>query len=289
MSKLKLALPKGSLQESTFDLLRKAGWRMRVGGRSYHPYIDDEEISCVLLRPQEMPRYVAAGKLDAGICGKDWVLENESDVRVVSELIYSKHQLTPVRWVLAVPNDSPVKTVKDLAGGLIATELVRTTRQYLLDHGVEARVEFSHGATEVKPPELADAIVDLTETGSSLRANNLRIIETVCESNTQLVANKASWTEDWKREKLENIGMLIQGAIRAQEMVGLKLNFPETVRAAVLSKLESLAGPTVSPLAKEGWFAAEVVIAEASVRRLVPELRRAGATGIIEYPLNKIL
>jgi len=289
MSKLKLALPKGSLEQSTLELLRKAGWRVRADSRSYYPPIDDEEISCIMLRPQEMPRYIEMGKLDAGICGKDWVIENDADVQVVADLVYSKHQLTPVRWVLAVPLKSAVQCVKDLQGCTIATELVNTTRKYLARNGVEADVEFSFGATEVKPPELADAIVDVTETGSSLEANNLRIVDTVCESVTQLVANKAAWAETWKREKLENIGMLIQGAIRAQEMVGLKMNVPGPVRAAVMAKLEALSSPTVSPLAQEGWIAVEVVIAESKVRKLVPELRRIGATGIIEYPLNKIV
>ena len=285
---MKLALPKGSLEASTIELLGKAGWKVTTSGRSYYPRIDDEEISCILLRPQEMPRYVERGKIDAGICGRDWVLENGADVQVVAELVYSKHLMTPVRWVLCVPADSPVKSVKDLEGCTIATELVETTRKYLERNGVKARVEFSHGATEVKPPDLADAIVDVTETGSSLRANNLRIVDTVCESVTQLVANKSSWAEEWKRRKLESIGLLMQGAIRAQEMVGLKMNVPPEAKAEVLSHLEALGSPTLSPLAKEGWWAIEVVIAESSVRRLIPELRRAGATGIIEYPLNKV-
>lgn len=287
--KLTLALPKGSLEKSTIELLRKAGWKVSAGGRSYYPHIDDEEISCVLLRPQEMPRYIESGKLDAGFCGKDWVLENKADVEVVAELIYSKHLLTPVRWVLAVPNKSNVQSVKDLEGCTIATELVETTKMYLERNGVNARVEFSFGATEVKPPDLADAIVDVTETGSSLRANNLRIVDTVSESNTQLVANKESWAEDWKREKLESIGILMTGAIRANEMVGLKMNVPGDSKDQIASMLESLASPTLSPLAQEGWYAIEVIISESSVRRLVPELRKAGATGIIEYPLNKII
>ena len=289
MSKLKLALPKGSLEQSTLELLRKAGWRVRVEARSYYPPIDDEEISCIMLRPQEMPRYIEMGKLDAGICGKDWVIENDADVQLVADLVYSKNLLTPVRWVLAVPAKSSVQSVSDLQGCTIATELVNTTKRYLARNGVQARVEFSHGATEVKPPELADAIVDVTETGSSLKAHDLRIVDTVCESVTQLVANKAAYAEAWKREKLENIGMLMQGAIRAQEMVGLKMNVPGHCRDVVMGKLEALSSPTISPLAQEGWIAVEVVIAESKVRRLVPELRRSGATGIIEYPLNKIV
>jgi len=289
MDTLKLALPKGSLEASTIELLGKAGWKVTTTSRSYHPKIDDPAISCILLRPQEMPRYIERGKMDAGICGKDWVLENEADVQVVADLVYSKHQMTPVRWVLCVPDASPVKSVKDLEGSTIATELVRTTQNYLKRHGVKARVEFSHGATEVKPPELADAIVDVTETGSSLRAHNLRIVDTVSESVTQLVANRAAWADPEKRRKLESIALLMQGAIRAQEMVGLKMNVPPEAKTAVLGHLEALASPTLSPLAKEGWSAIEVIIAESSVRRLVPELRRAGATGIIEYPLNKVI
>jgi ATP phosphoribosyltransferase len=289
MGTLKLALTKGSLEQSTLELMRKAGWKVTAGSRSYYPHIDDPEISCVFLRPQEMPRYIERGKLDAGICGKDWVLENESDVQVVSELVYSKHQLTPVRWVLAVPNGSTVKSVKDLQGCTIATELVGTTKRWLERNGVKARVEFSHGATEVKPPELADAIIDITETGSSLRANNLRIVETVCESVTVLVANRTAWKDAAKRRKLEAIGMMMQGAIRAQEMVGLKMNVPAAARKAVLKHLEALGSPTMSPLAKTGWWSVEVVIAESRVRQLLPELKRAGATGLIEYPLNKVV
>ncbi len=289
MSVLKLAIPKGSLEASTIELMGKAGWKVAASARNYHPQIDDDEISCILLRPQEMPRYIERGKIDAGICGKDWVLENDADVQVVADLTYSKHHLVPVRWVLCVPWDSPVKSVRDLEGCTIATELINTTRKYLERNGVRAAVEFSHGATEVKPPELADAIVDVTETGSSLRAHKLRIVDTVCESVTQLVANRGAWADEAKRRKLESIGLLMQGAIRAREMVGLKMNVPPGAREAVLGQLESLGSPTLSPLAREGWCAIEVVIAESSVRRLIPELRRAGATGIIEYPLNKVI
>ena len=289
MSKLTLALPKGSLEQSTAELLGKAGWKVSTGSRSYYPYIDDEEISCVLLRPQEMPRYVQMGKLDAGICGRDWVIENDAKVQVVADLVYSKQLLAPVRWVLAVPNKSSIQGPKDLEGMVIATELVQTTRRYLEKHGVKAHVEFSHGATEVKPPDLADAIVDVTETGRSLRANNLRIVDTVCESCTQLVANKDAWADPWKREKLENIGMLMQAAIKAQEVVGLKMNVPNDKLEAVCTKLESLASPTLSPLANTKWHAVEVVVAESKLRKLIPELRRAGASGIIEYSLNKLI
>lgn len=289
MALLKLALPKGSLETSTLEILSKAGWRVSPSPRNYHPFIDDPDIDCLLLRPQEMPRYIERGKVDAGICGRDWVFENGADLQVVAELVYSKHLLTPVRWVLCVPENSPARSVKDLEGCTIATELVRTTEDYLRRHGVRAKVEFSHGATEVKPPELADAIVDLTETGRSLRAHNLRILDTVCESVTQLVCNRAAWADGEKRRKLESIGLLMQGAIRAREMVGLKMNVPPEAKEAVLGLLEALGSPTLSPLAREGWCAIEVVIAESSVRRLVPELRRAGATGIIEYPLSKVI
>jgi len=289
MKPLRLALPKGSLEASTLEILAKAGWKVSPSARNYHPHIDDPEIECLLLRPQEMPRYIERGQIDAGICGRDWVLENGADVQVVADLVYSKHLLTPVRWVLCVPETSPFRSVKDLEGRTIATELVRTTEDYLRRHGVRAKVEFSHGATEVKPPELADAIVDLTETGRSLRAHNLRILDTVCESVTQLVCNRAAWADPGKRRKLESLGLLMQGAIRAREMVGLKMNVPPEARQAVLGQLEALGSPTLSPLAREGWCAIEVVIAESSVRRLVPELRRAGATGIIEYPLNKVI
>jgi len=289
MRKLTLALPKGSLEKSTFELLKKAGWNITNTARSYYPRADDQELSLVLLRPQEMPRYVEMGKLDAGLCGKDWVIENQAKVEVVVDLVYSKHLLTPVRWVLAVPEKSTVQSVKDLDGKTIATELVSTTKQYLAKNGVKAHVEFSHGATEVKPPDLADAIVDVTETGSSLRANGLRIVDTVSESVTQLIANQTAWAEEWKREKLENLAMLMQAAIRAQEMVGLKMNVPEAQLQTVLERLQALTSPTVSPLAEKGWHALEAVIAESTVRKIIPELRRCGATGIIEYPLNKII
>lgn len=289
MDVLKFGLPKGSLQESTFDLLSKAGWHVSVRARSYYPRIDDEEISCILLRPQEMSRYVESGKIDAGITGKDWVLENDSDVHVVAELIYSKQQLTPVRWVLAVPNDSPIRSVKDLEGKLISTELVAGTRRWLDANGVSAEIEFSWGATEVKPPDLVDAIVDITETGSSLRANNLRIVETVAESNTQIIASHDTWGVEWKRAKLERIALLMQGAINAREMVGLKMNVPKDRLDAVVAKLPSLSSPTVSPLAGEAGFAVETVVAQTVTRTLIPELRAAGATGLIEYPLNKLI
>jgi ATP phosphoribosyltransferase len=286
---LKLGLPKGSLQESTFALLSAAGWPISAGSRSYYPRTDDSELDCRLLRPQEMSRYVENGKLDAGFAGKDWVVENSSDVEIVEELVYSKQQMTPIRWVLAVPEDSDIHSVKDLQGKRISTELVNTTRRYLEENGVQAEVEFSWGATEVKPPDLVDAIVDITETGSSLRANNLRIVDTVAESATQLFANRESWAEDWKREKLQAIGLLMQSAIRARELVGLKMNVAADKLDAVVAQLPALSAPTVGTLHGDAGFAIETVIAEITVRQIIPALRSAGATGIIEYPLNKVI
>ncbi len=286
---VKLGLPAGSLQESTFDLLRKAGWPVSVGERSYYPDLGDPELDAILLRPQEMSRYVEQGALDAGIAGRDWVEENESEVVTVEELVYAKYRAAPVRWVLAVPESSGIRSVADLQGKTIATELVGRTKKWLAEKGVEAKVEFSWGATEVKPPDLADAIVDVTETGSSLRANRLREIETVCESVTLLIANSDAWKDAAKRQKLENLGLLLQGAIVAREKVGLKMNVPADKLEAVISQLPSLRRPTVSPLSGEGWCAIEVMVDEATVRELIPELKRAGAEGIIEYPLNKVI
>ena len=286
---LKLGLPAGSLQESTFELLRKAGWRASVGPRSYYPELGDSELDCVLLRPQEMSRYVEQGALDAGLTGRDWVEENGSDVLTVRELVYAKNRAVPVRWVLAVPESSGIRSVADLQGKTIATELVRRVERWLEENGVEAKVEFSWGATEVKPPDLADAIVDVTETGSSLKANRLREIATVCESVTVLVANRTSWKDSEKRRKIENLGLLLEGAIVAREKVGLKMNVPTEKLDAVISRLPAMRRPTVSPLYGEGWYAVEVVVDETTVRELVPELRRAGAEGIIEYPLNKVI
>ena len=284
-----LGLPKGSLQESTFALFKRAGFNVSCSSRSYIPSIDDEEIKCRLLRPQEMSRYVELGLLDAGICGYDWVYENGSDVVEVCELNYSKATSNPVRWVLAVPNDSKIKTVKDLQGKRISTEAIGLTKRYLKAHGVKADVEFSWGATEVKAPELVDAIVDLTETGSSLRANHLRIVDTILTSTTRMVANKASWKNKAKRAKLEQLKMLLVGALEAQRRVLLKCNAPAKSLDKVVAALPSLHAPTVNSLNDKEWFAVESVVEERQVRDLIPKLTKCGATGIIELPLNKII
>lgn len=286
---LNLGIPKGSLQEATLRLFEKAGYKIRVGSRSYVPSIDDPEISGLLIRSQEMARYVEDEVLDVGICGRDWVLENNADVVEVTELRYSKATNRPIRWVVAVPNDSKIKNVKQLKGKRIATELVEFTRRYLKKKGVKAEVEFSWGATEVKPPVLADAIVELTETGSSLRANNLRIIETLLESVTVLIANKKAYKDPWKRKKIENIAMLLNGAITAEEKVGLKMNVPKKKLSSVLAKLPALHAPTISALSNEGWASVEVILDESVVRHILPEIKRAGASGIVEYPLNKVI
>lgn len=286
---LRLGLPKGSLQESTLKLFKKAGYAISVDSRSYYPDFDDAEIQAVLIRAQEMAKYVDDGVLDAGLTGKDWIMEQGADVREVAELNYAKGGLRPVKWVVAVPNDSKIKTLKDLKGKRIATELVGFTRKYLKSKGVKAEVDFSWGATEVKPPHLADAIVELTETGSSLRANNLRIVETILESSTRFIANKKAWKDAWKREKMENIVLLLQGALAAEEKVGLKMNVPEKSLKRVMSLLSSLHSPTISQLSDRGWFALEVVIAEKTVRDIIPRLKAVGAEGIIEYPLNKVI
>jgi len=286
---LKLGLPKGSLQDSTISLFNKAGWRISISERSYYPHVNDPEVNAILLRPQEMSRYVEDGYVDAGILGRDWVIENDSDVVEVSAFQYAKQTRNPVRWVLAVPNDSPIRSAQDLEGKTVATELVNATRRWLEGKGITAEVEFSHGATEVKTPMLVDAIVELTETGSSLRAHGLRIVDTLLESVTVLVANRKTWDDRKKREKLENMAMLLQAAIDAEEKVGLKLNVRENDLDKVLSILPSLNAPTVSTLWEGGWRAVEVVIDERVLRDLIPRLRRAGAEGIIEYPLNKVI
>ncbi len=288
-SQLKLGIPKGSLQDSTIRLFQKAGYRITVGTRAYVPNIDDPELSGLLIRSQEMARYVEDGVLDAGICGRDWVLENDADVLEVCELRYSKQTNRPIRWVVAVPNDSPIKTLRQLKNKRIATELVAYTRRYLKQRGIKAEVEFSWGATEVKPPLLADAIVELTETGSSLRANNLRIVESILESVTVLIANKKAYKEVWKRKKIENIALLLRGAITAEDKVGLKMNVPKKKLNQVLTKLPSLNAPTVSPLTNQAWASVEVILDEKVVRDIIPEIERAGATGIVEYPLNKVI
>ena len=284
-----LGLPKGSLQESTFALFKRAGFTVTCSSRSYVPSIDDEEIKCRLLRPQEMSRYVELGLLDAGICGYDWVYENGSDVHEICELNYSKATTNPVRWVLAVPNDSKIKTVKDLQGKRISTEAVGLVKRYLKKNKVAADVEFSWGATEVKAPELVDAIVDLTETGSSLRANNLRIVDTILTSTTRFIANKAAWKCKAKRAKLEQLQMLLTGALEAQRRVLLKCNAPEKGLQKVVKVMPALHAPTVNKLDGGDWFAVESVVEEKQVRDLIPRLTAAGATGIIELPLNKVI
>jgi ATP phosphoribosyltransferase len=289
MKKLKLGLPKGSLQESTFRLFGKAGYRISVGERSYVPYIDDPELDGLLIRAQEIAHYVEDGVLDVGLTGKDWILENGANVVEVEELVYAKEGFRPIRWVVAVPEDSDIHAIEDLKGKRIATELLRYTQQFLKARGIEADVEFSWGATEVKPPRLADAIVELTETGSSLRANNLRIVDTVLESTTRFIANKAAWEDPWKREKIENIALLLKGALEAEAKVGLKMNVPKKKLDAIVAQLSSLHTPTISGQTDSDWVALEVVIDEKTVRDLIPRLRKAGAEGIIEYPLNKVI
>ena len=287
--KLKLGIPKGSLEVATIDLFRRAGFQITTSSRSYFPAIDDPEIECMLIRAQEMARYVEDGVLDAGLTGRDWVEENEAKVENVADLIYAKQSFGKVRWVLAVPEASPYKSVKDLQGKIIATELVAATKRYLERNGVTAKVEFSWGATEVKPPELADAIVEVTETGSSLRANKLRIIETVLESNTQLIANINSWKDPAKRQKLEDMRMLLEGAINALGRVGLMLNVEKVNLDAVLAVLPALKRPTISTLSEDGWLAVNTILEESTVRIIIPRLKAAGAQGIVEYPLNKII
>lgn len=284
-----LGLPKGSLQDATFSMLRRAGFNVQANARSYIPNVDDPELQCRLIRPQEISRYVELGLLDAGITGYDWIYENNSDVHEVCEMCYSKATSRPVRWVLAVPNDSSIKSVKDLEGKRIATEAVGLTTRYLAQHGVTAEVEFSWGATEVKAPELVDAIVELTETGSSLRANNLRIVETILTSTTRLIANKKAWEVAEKRAKIEQLAMLLQGVLAAETRVLLKLNVPATTLKEVVAILPALHAPTINQLNDGEWFAVESVVEERVVREIVPPLRAAGATGIIELPLNKII
>ncbi len=285
---LRIGLPKGSLQDSTIDLFARAGYQISVSSRSYFPQIDDPQIHCVLFRAQEMSRYVEDGVIDLGITGHDWVMENGSDVVEVCELRYSKATSRPARWVLAVPNESNVQKPEELAGGLIATELVDTTRRYFADKGIDVKVEFSWGATEVKA-RLVDAIVDITETGSSLRANNLRIVDEILQSTTRLVANRASWKDQTKRDKMESLALLLRGAIEARAQVGLKMNVPRATLDEILSLLPAEKSPTVNPLAEEDWVAVEVIVEERVERDLVPQLHRAGATGIFSYSLKKVI
>lgn len=287
--KLKLGIPKGSLENATVDLFRRAGFNIQVSSRSYFPSIDDDEIECMLIRAQEMARYVEDGVLDAGLTGLDWVVENDADIVKVADLIYAKQSFGKVRWVLAVPESSPFQSVKDLQGKIIATELVGATKRYLAKFGVTEKVEFSWGATEVKPPVLADAIVEVTETGSSLRANKLRIIDTVMESNTQFIANRASWEDEWKRRKIQDVTMLLEGAINALGKAGLMLNVHKTDLDRVLGVLPALKNPTISPLSDGEWLAVNTILDESTVRTIIPRLKEAGAQGIVEYPLNKIV
>ena len=284
-----LGLPKGSLQNATLDLFEKAGWNIYVSSRSYKPTSDDKELELRLIRAQEIGRYVDHGFLDCGITGKDWIAENRADVEVICDLAYSRASTNPTRWVLVVPEDSPIQTVQDLEGKRIATESVGLTNDFLKSKGVNAEVEFSWGATEVKVPELVDAIVDVTETGSSLRANKLRIIDTLMESFPQFVANKNAYKDEWKRQKLERIGMLLKAAQAARDVVGLKMNVPSQDLDKLLEKLPALRNPTVSKLADDNWVAIETVLEESVVRTLIPELKSLGAEGIIEYPLNKLV
>ena len=287
--KLKLGIPKGSLENATIELFRRAGFNISTSSRSYFPAIDDPEIECMLIRAQEIARYVEDGVLDAGLTGRDWVEENAADVESIAELVYAKQSFGRVRWVLAVPETSPFQSVRDLEGKIIATELVKTTERYLARNGVTAKVEFSWGATEVKLPVLADAIVEVTETGSSLRANKLRIIETVLESNTQLIANKNALKDEAKRRKLQDIKLLLESAINALGKVGLMMNVRKDDLDAVLKVLPALKKPTISHLSDEDWLAVNTILDESTVRTIIPRLQEAGAQGIVEYPLNKIV
>jgi ATP phosphoribosyltransferase len=286
--KLVLGVPKGSLQNSTLDLFARAGYNISVAARGYYPTIDDEQISVIMFRAQEMSRYVEDGVIDAGLTGYDWIRENGSQVVEIAELVYSKQQMCPIRWVLAVPNESPVRRVEDLDGGIVVTELVKVTESYFAEKGLNVRVEFSWGATEVKA-RLVDGIVDVTETGGSLSANNLRVVDTLLTSTTRFVANKEAMKTDWKRDKIENIALHLRGAIEAREKVGLKMNVPRSKLEVITTALPAEKSPTVSALADENWVAVEVILEERLERDLVPKLKRAGATGIITYPLNKVI
>ncbi len=286
---LKLGLPKGSLQESTIEIFKKAGIRISASDRSYFPYCDDEDIEVMLIRSQEMGKYVQDGLFDAGLTGYDWILESGAKVKEVCELTYGKSGFKPVRWVLAVPEASPIRSVKDLKGKLIATELVNYVTKYLAKKKVKAKVEYSWGATEAKAGILVDAIVELTETGRSLRANGLRIVEDLLSSTTRFIANDKAWADPWKRKKIENIAILLKGALAAEGMVGLKMNLKDSALDEVMKILPSLKRPTVSPLTLPGWMALEVVVEEKIVKKIIPELKRVGAEGIIEYPLNKLI
>ncbi len=290
MNILKLGIPKGSLEKATIELFEKSGWCIKLTSRNYFPEVDDPELSCSICRPQEMSRYIEKGVLDAGITGKDWILENESDVVVVADLIYSKVSKRPTRWVLAVPGDSAIHRLEDLEGKKISTELVRFTERFFKELGINVDISFSWGATEAKVVSgLADAIVEVTETESTIRAHGLRIIHELMSSNTQLIANRVAWQDPWKREKIENISLLLQGALRADKIVGLKMNVPQEKLGDVIGILPSLNGPTVAPLYQTDWFSVETVISEHQVRDLIPMLLKKGAQGIIEYSLNKVI
>ena len=290
MSRLKVGIPKGSLEKATIELFKKSGWRIGISSRNYFPDVDDEALACTLIRAQEMSRYVEDGTLDLGLTGKDWIKENGSDVHVVQDLIYSKVSQKPARWVLAVMDSSPIRTVEDMQGKKIATELINFTKEYFSERSIDVDVEFSWGATEAKVVEgLADAIVEVTETGSSIRAHGLRIVKDLMETNTQLIANKKSWADTWKREKIEQIALLLTGALRAEGLVGLKLNIPKDKLDTIIELLPSLNAPTIAPLYKQEWVSVETVISEFTVRELIPKLRKSGAEGIIEYSLNKVI
>jgi ATP phosphoribosyltransferase len=290
MNVLKLGIPKGSLEEATIELFKKSGWRIKLAKRSYFPEIDDDELTCSICRAQEMSRYVEQGIIDAGITGKDWILENESDVVIVEDLVYSKVSKRPTRWVIAVPGDSDIKKLEDLEGKKIATELVNYTRKFFAEKNINVEIEFSWGATEAKVVSgLADAIVEVTETESTIRAHGLRIIHEMMTSNTQFIANKTSWEDPWKREKIENIVLLLQGALKADKIVGLKMNIPSDKLKNIISILPSMNAPTVSNLYNTDWYSVETVISEYQVRELIPKLIRSGAEGIIEYSLNKVI
>ena len=289
MDKLKLGIPKGSMQDSTINLFKKAGYTITANSRSYYPQVDDDQIDVMLLRPQEMALYVEQGVIDVGLAGRDWVVECGTDVKEIAELVYSKATNQPARWVLAVAQDSKITSVKDLEGKVIFTELIDTTKQYLEKNNVNATVKFSHGATEVKIPHLCEAIVEITETGSSLRANGLKVIDTVMESVTIIIANQKTWKNQWKRTKIENLRMLLSGALKAESKVGLKMNVAEENLKPILDILPAMRNPTISSLSQDGWYAIETIIDQHIVRELIPQLRRVGAEGIIEYPLNKVI
>jgi len=288
-NKLRLGIPKGSLQDATIALFKRAGWNIYADGRSYFPSIDDADIECMLIRAQEMARYVDHGVLDAGLTGIDWVVESGLDVESITSLVYAKQSRRRVRWVLAVPESSPWQSAEDLSGKIIATELVEVTKKYFAGKNIPVKVEFSWGATEVKPPTLADAIVEVTETGSSLRANRLRIIDTVMESETRLIANRAACADPWKKQKIDNLALMLRGAIDAQDRVGLMLNVEKANLAAVLNVLPALNSPTVSALSDAEWVAVNTILEESTVREVIPKLKAAKATGIVEYPLNKVV